>query len=41
MKELKDIFKSESYKKNIFTVELVNDSLYEWNMRLYRLVACD
>lgn len=35
MKELKDIFKSESYKKNIFTVELVNDSLYEWNMRLY------
>jgi len=35
MKELKDVFKSESYKKNIFTVELVNDSLYEWNMRLF------
>ncbi|XP_053692123.1 ubiquitin-conjugating enzyme E2 Q2-like [Sabethes cyaneus] len=34
MKELRDIYQSDSYKNNIFSVELVDDSLYEWNVRL-------
>ncbi|GFO50400.1 ubiquitin-conjugating enzyme e2 q1 [Plakobranchus ocellatus] len=37
MKELRDIYKSDSYKNEIFTVELVNDSLYEWNIRLKKV----
>ncbi|XP_053692121.1 ubiquitin-conjugating enzyme E2 Q2-like [Sabethes cyaneus] len=34
MKELHDIYHSDSYENDIFSVELVNDSLYEWNVRL-------
>lgn len=34
MKELREIYKSENFKKNVFKVELVNDSLYEWNVKL-------
>nr|CAG4641799.1 EOG090X0867 [Eurycercus lamellatus] len=34
MKELRDIYRSESSKKGVYSVELVNDSLYEWNVRL-------
>lgn len=34
MKELRDIYKSDSSKKGVYSVELVNDSLYEWNVRL-------
>lgn len=34
MKELRDIWRSESFKKNMYSVEPVNDSLYEWNIRL-------
>lgn len=33
-KELIQIWNSESLKNKLFTVELVNDSLYEWNVRL-------
>uniref|UniRef100_A0A1B6D9K7 E2 ubiquitin-conjugating enzyme n=1 Tax=Clastoptera arizonana TaxID=38151 RepID=A0A1B6D9K7_9HEMI len=36
MKELKDIQKSER-KDPIFTVSLINDNLYEWHVRLYRI----
>jgi len=34
MKELRDIYRSDSFKKGIYTLELVNDSLYEWNIKL-------
>ncbi|KAK3799503.1 hypothetical protein RRG08_052688 [Elysia crispata] len=37
MKELRDIYKSDSFKNEIYTVELVNDSLYEWNVRLKKV----
>ncbi|PVD20179.1 hypothetical protein C0Q70_20674 [Pomacea canaliculata] len=37
MKELRDIYKSESYKKEIYSVELVNDCLYDWNIRLKKV----
>lgn len=32
--ELKKIYQSEPYKNKHFTVDLVNESLYEWNVRL-------
>ncbi|XP_076067261.1 ubiquitin-conjugating enzyme E2 Q2 isoform X3 [Oratosquilla oratoria] len=34
MKELRDIYRSDSFKKGVYKVELVNDSLYEWNVKL-------
>jgi len=34
MKELRDIFRSESFKSKMYEIELVNESLYEWNVRL-------
>jgi ubiquitin-conjugating enzyme E2 Q len=37
MKELREIYRSDSYKKGTYDVELVNDSLYEWNVRLRKV----
>nr|CAD7437746.1 unnamed protein product [Timema bartmani] len=34
MKELRDIYRSDSFKKGMYNIDLVNDSLYEWNIRL-------
>jgi len=34
MKELRDIYRSDSFKKGVYSVELINDSLYEWNVKL-------
>lgn len=34
MKELRDIYRSDSFKKGMYSIELVSDSLYEWNVRL-------
>lgn len=34
MKELRDIYRSDTFKKNMYQIELVNDSIYEWNIRL-------
>lgn len=34
MKELRDIFRSQSYKKGDYTIELVDESLYEWNVKV-------
>lgn len=34
MKELRDIYRSESFKNDMYSIELVNDSIYEWNIRL-------
>ncbi|XP_053208974.1 ubiquitin-conjugating enzyme E2 Q2-like isoform X1 [Panonychus citri] len=35
MKELREVYRSESFKKGVFCVELINDSLYEWNVKLF------
>uniref|UniRef100_H0V2X0 E2 ubiquitin-conjugating enzyme n=1 Tax=Cavia porcellus TaxID=10141 RepID=H0V2X0_CAVPO len=37
MKELRDIYRSQSYKTGIYSVELVNDSLYEWHVKLQKV----
>ncbi|KAK9879016.1 hypothetical protein WA026_003829 [Henosepilachna vigintioctopunctata] len=34
MKELRDIYRSNSFKSKMYQIELVSDSLYEWNVRL-------
>jgi len=34
MNELREIYQSESFKNNIYSVELVDDSLYEWIVQL-------
>lgn len=34
MKELRDIYRSDSFKRNTYAIELVNDSIYEWNIQL-------
>lgn len=34
MKELREVYRSDSFKKGVFTVDLVNDSLYEWNVKI-------
>ena len=34
MKELRDIYRSDSFKNKMYQIELVNESLYEWNVRL-------
>ncbi|XP_020807134.1 ubiquitin-conjugating enzyme E2 Q2 isoform X2 [Drosophila serrata] len=34
MKELRDIYRSDAFKKNMYQIELVNESIYEWNIRL-------
>ncbi|CAH0725992.1 unnamed protein product, partial [Brenthis ino] len=38
MKELKEIQRSQDHRSNpIFTVELVNDNLFEWHVRLHQI----
>jgi len=37
MKELKDIYRSPNFKSGAYQVELVNDSLYEWNVKIGRV----
>ncbi|KAM5206503.1 ubiquitin-conjugating enzyme E2 Q2 isoform 5-T5 [Hipposideros larvatus] len=37
MKELRDIYRSQSYKTGIYSVELINDSLYDWHVKLQRV----
>ena len=37
MKELREVYRSESFKKGVFTVELINDSLYEWNVKMFHV----
>uniref|UniRef100_G3NSS4 E2 ubiquitin-conjugating enzyme n=1 Tax=Gasterosteus aculeatus aculeatus TaxID=481459 RepID=G3NSS4_GASAC len=40
MKELREIYRSQSYKTGIYSCELVGDSLYEWHVKL-RMVDPD
>lgn len=35
MRELRDIYRSESFKQGVFSFELVEDSVYEWNVFLH------
>lgn len=35
MRELKRAHKSELYKKGLYSIELVNESLYEWRVKLF------
>nr|XP_024653865.1 ubiquitin-conjugating enzyme E2 Q1 [Macaca nemestrina] len=37
MKELRDIYRSQSFKGGNYAVELVNDSLYDWNVKLLKV----
>merc|ERR1719189_1387761 len=37
MKELRDIYRSQNFKSGAYQVELVNDSLYEWNVKIMRV----
>jgi ubiquitin-protein ligase len=37
MKELKEMYRSQKYKENAYQIELVNDSLYEFNIKLNKI----
>jgi len=37
MKELRDIFRSDNYKNEMYQIELVNDCIYEWNIQLFKV----
>lgn len=37
MKELRDIYRSSSFKNGIYSVDLVNDSLYDWNVKMFKV----
>ena len=44
MRELRDIYRSSNFKSGLYTVELIDDSLYNWHIKLFRWVAmatCD
>ena len=34
MKELREIYKSDSYKSGVYSVEMNNDNLYKWDVFL-------
>uniref|UniRef100_A0A6G1S7I5 Ubiquitin-conjugating enzyme E2 Q2 n=1 Tax=Aceria tosichella TaxID=561515 RepID=A0A6G1S7I5_9ACAR len=36
MKELKAVRESDSHKNGVFTVELVDDNIYEWHVKLFK-----
>jgi len=37
MKELREIYRSDNYKNDVFTVELEKDNLYEWHVKLFKV----
>lgn len=37
MKEVKDIYRSQNFKSKMYSVELVNDCLYDWNVRIFKV----
>ncbi|KPM10831.1 plasminogen activator sPA [Sarcoptes scabiei] len=37
MKELREVYRCDSYKRKVFEVHLVNESLYEWNVHLKKV----
>ncbi|ODM86862.1 Ubiquitin-conjugating enzyme E2 Q2 [Orchesella cincta] len=34
MKELRDVFRSDTFKNEVYTVDLVDDNLYQWKIKL-------
>ena len=36
MKEFRDVQKCTSVKEGVFTAELADDNLFEWDIRLYK-----
>uniref|UniRef100_A0A6G1SJR8 Ubiquitin-conjugating enzyme E2 Q2 n=1 Tax=Aceria tosichella TaxID=561515 RepID=A0A6G1SJR8_9ACAR len=36
MRELQGFYESGSYKNGIFAIELVNDDIYEWNVKVFK-----
>lgn len=37
MKELKEVYRCDSYKNGVFSVDLLNDSLYDWNVKMFKV----
>uniref|UniRef100_A0A6G1SIF5 Ubiquitin-conjugating enzyme E2 Q2 n=1 Tax=Aceria tosichella TaxID=561515 RepID=A0A6G1SIF5_9ACAR len=37
MKEFREVQTSDSYKNGVFTVELVDDNIFKWHVKLYKL----
>lgn len=37
MKEIKSIYKSQSFKDGNYTIDIVNDNVYEWNVALLKV----
>uniref|UniRef100_A0A1I7Z475 UBIQUITIN_CONJUGAT_2 domain-containing protein n=1 Tax=Steinernema glaseri TaxID=37863 RepID=A0A1I7Z475_9BILA len=37
MKELREIYRSENLKNGVYTVDLVDDNLYDWIVRLFKV----
>lgn len=37
MRELQDIYRSQNFKDGLYSVELIDDCLYSWNIKLYRV----
>uniref|UniRef100_A0A6G1SMJ1 Ubiquitin-conjugating enzyme E2 Q1 n=1 Tax=Aceria tosichella TaxID=561515 RepID=A0A6G1SMJ1_9ACAR len=37
MKEFRQFRESDSYKNGVFTVELVEDNIYQWNIKLFKI----
>ncbi|KAL3318454.1 Ubiquitin-conjugating enzyme E2 Q2 [Cichlidogyrus casuarinus] len=36
MKELRSIYQSDTYRSGIYSVDLVNDSLYDWDVKIFK-----
>uniref|UniRef100_A0A915CVH9 UBC core domain-containing protein n=1 Tax=Ditylenchus dipsaci TaxID=166011 RepID=A0A915CVH9_9BILA len=37
MKELREIYRSDNYKKGVYSIDLEKDSLYEWHVKLKKV----
>lgn len=37
MRELQDIYRSQNFKNGMYTVDLIDDCLYSWNIKLYKV----
>jgi len=37
MRELQDIYRSQNFKDGMYTVELIDDCLYNWNVKLFKV----
>jgi ubiquitin-conjugating enzyme E2 Q len=37
MRELRDIYRSQNFKEGLYTVELIDDNLYNWYIKLFKV----